>query len=190
MLFRSREEESRGESKSIDAGASCADAATQRSAQQTSQPAPARRKPRPPKQLCEESEAVAEFPVIGGGVWWLPGWKADEWSEVFTGVDVPSEVNKALQWLRDNPSKRKTHRGMLRFLNQWIERAQNDAGRRQAGRGQSDWQNHEQRREDSNAAAIAAVRAKYQSHQQHARIDGDSDGGAGTRRSSAGALFE
>ena len=175
--------------KHTDAGASCADVATQRPAQQVNPPAPPKRKPRPPKQLCEESEAVAEFPVVGGGVWWLPGWKADEWTEVFTGVDVPSEVNKALQWLRDNPAKRKTHRGMLRFLNQWIERAQNDAGRRQAGR-QADWQNHEQRRENSNAAAIAAVRAKYQSHQQHARIDGDSDGGAGTRRSSAGALFE
>ena len=169
-----REEKRREETEYIDAIASCADAATQRSAQQASPSTPAKRKPRPPKQLCEESEAVAEFPVVGGGVWWLPEWKADEWSEVFTGVDVPSEVNKALQWLRDNPSKRKTHGGMLRFLNQWIERAQNDAGRRQAGRGQSDWQNHEQRRENSNAAAIAAVRAKYQLQQQHARIDSDS----------------
>ena len=185
-----REEESREDNKHTDAGASCADAASQRPAQQTSPPTPAKRKPRPPRQLCEESEAVAEFPVVGGGVWWLPGWKADEWSEVFTGVDVPSEVNKALQWLRDNPVKRKTHRGMLRFLNQWIERAQNDAGRRQAGRGQSDWQNHEQRRENSNAAAIAAVRAKYQLQQQHARIDGDSDGGRAVGRGSAGALFE
>ena len=157
---RTRGEERRVDNKHTDAGASCADAASQGSAQQTSPPAPAKRKPRPLRQLCEESEAVAEFPVVGGGVWWLPGWKADEWAEVFTGVDVPSEVNKALQWLRDNPSKRKTHRGMLRFLNQWIERAQNDAGRRQAGRGQGDWQNHEQRRENSNAAAIAAVRAK------------------------------
>ena len=185
-----REEKSREENEYIDAIASCADAAAQRSAQQPSPAVPGKRKPRPPKQLCQESEAVAEFPVVGGGVWWLPGWKADEWREVFTGVDVPSEVNKALQWLRDNPSKRKTHGGMLRFLNQWIERAQNDAGRRQAGRGQGDWQNHEQRRENSNAAAIAAVRAKYQSHQQHARIDGDSDGGRAAGRGSAGALFE
>ena len=190
VTSNAREEESRGESKSIDAGASCADAASQRSAQHASPMTPAKRKPRPPRQLCEESEAVAEFPVVGNGVWWLPGWKADEWREVFTGVDVPAEVNKALQWLRDNPSKRKTHRGMLRFLNQWIERAQNDAGRRQAGRGQGDWQNHEQRRENSNAAAIAAVRAKYQSHQQHARIDSNSDGGRAAGRGAAGALFE
>ena len=45
-----RGEERRVDNKHTDAGASCADAASQRSAQQTSPPKPAKRKPRPPKQ--------------------------------------------------------------------------------------------------------------------------------------------
>jgi hypothetical protein len=46
----------------------------------------------------------------------------------FPGVDVPAEYLKADSWLAANPTKRKTPRGMPKFLNGWMERAQNRGG--------------------------------------------------------------
>lgn len=57
--------------------------------------------------------------------WFLTESKFDEWVATFPGVDVLAECRKASQWLRDNPTKRKTARGMTRFLFSWLERNQN-----------------------------------------------------------------
>ena len=43
----------------------------------------------------------------------------------FPGVDVTAEYTKAAAWLSANPAKRKTARGMAKFLFGWCERAQN-----------------------------------------------------------------
>lgn len=64
----------------------------------------------------------------GQARWVLPEGKAEEWATTYPGVDVPSELRAARQWLIDNPSRRKTSRGMLRFLNSWLERRQNRGG--------------------------------------------------------------
>lgn len=74
---------------------------------------------------------VHTFPTVGDNADWpLQESKLHEWIDAFPGVDVPAECLKALQWCRDNPSRRKTYGGMSRFLNQWLSRAQNDAGNR------------------------------------------------------------
>lgn len=70
---------------------------------------------------------VMVFPCVGKGPnsWGLSESKLAEYRETFPGVDVLSECRKALQWCVDNPSRRKTARGMPAFLNRWLERAQN-----------------------------------------------------------------
>lgn len=70
---------------------------------------------------------VMVFPCVGKGPnsWGLSESKLAEYREAFPGVDVLSECRKALQWCVDNPSRRKTARGMPAFLNRWLERAQN-----------------------------------------------------------------
>jgi len=55
--------------------------------------------------------------------WDLDSKKVDEWQESFPGIDIPNECKKALQWIRDNPTKRKTARGMPKFLGGWLSRA-------------------------------------------------------------------
>lgn len=90
---------------------------------------------------------VLLFPVVGGkrrggpAEWPLTATKLAEYVESFPGVDVALEVKMALQWCRDNPTKRKTLRGMPAFLTRWLAKAQNDAGWRQPanrlGRGQA-----------------------------------------------------
>lgn len=80
----------------------------------------------PSKETASE-QPVMVFPCVGKGPaeWPLYSGKLAEYGEAYPGVDVQSECRRALQWIRDNPSKRKTFNGMPRFLNSWIEREQN-----------------------------------------------------------------
>ncbi len=63
------------------------------------------------------------FPLRSGSHWELPPEKLQEWQETYWPELVDRELPKALQWLRDNPVRRKTARGMTRFLGQWLSRA-------------------------------------------------------------------
>jgi hypothetical protein len=49
-------------------------------------------------------------------------------SEAFSGVNVPLEIAKAAAWEKMNPSKRKTHAGIGKFLSGWMTRVQNSGG--------------------------------------------------------------
>lgn len=42
-------------------------------------------------------------------------------------VDIVAQAKKAKAWLHANPSKKKTRRGMKKFLNNWLANAQKDA---------------------------------------------------------------
>lgn len=55
--------------------------------------------------------------------WTLPAGKLSEWADTWPNVDIEAELIKARQWLDDNPNRRKTANGMLRFLSGWISRA-------------------------------------------------------------------
>lgn len=87
--------------------------------------------PEPAEDAAPAIPPVLTFPTNGTGAkeWHLSAAKLAEYAEAFPGIDVLAECRKALQWIRDNPSKRKTPRGMPAFLGKWLGRAQNDAGR-------------------------------------------------------------
>ena len=63
--------------------------------------------------------------------------KAAEYRATFSGVDVDAELAKAAQWLRDNPSRRKTTKGLPRYLFAWLERAQNRGAGTSPAQGQA-----------------------------------------------------
>jgi hypothetical protein len=68
------------------------------------------------------------FPVCGKSPskeWPLPVSKLAEYRESFPGVNIDQELRKAVQWCRDNPTKRKTAAGIQRFISSWLGRAQN-----------------------------------------------------------------
>ena len=58
-----------------------------------------------------------EFPILKN--------KVKEWVETYPGVDVPRTLKEIRQWCLDNPSKRKTERGMHAFVGRWMAREQN-----------------------------------------------------------------
>lgn len=64
--------------------------------------------------------------------------KIDEWTELFPAVDVIQELRKMKAWLNDNPSRRKTKRGILRFCSSWLSREQDKGGAYRRGREKND----------------------------------------------------
>lgn len=54
--------------------------------------------------------------------------KVLEWAELYPAVDVFGELRKMKGWLDANPTKRKTKRGIARFINGWLSREQDKGG--------------------------------------------------------------
>jgi hypothetical protein len=83
-----------------------------------------------PNGLHAEAPPIGTLPCVGAKKSWpLYQAKVDEWQATYPGVNVVDSLRRARQWLVDNPAKRKTHKGMQRFLNAWLSREQNEGGR-------------------------------------------------------------
>ena len=50
------------------------------------------------------------------------------WKELYPNVDIVQELRKMKGWLNSNPTRRKTKKGILKFVNSWLAREQ-DKGR-------------------------------------------------------------
>lgn len=48
----------------------------------------------------------------------------NEYEELYPNVDIMQELRKMKGWLNANPTKRKTKRGIKRFINSWLSREQ------------------------------------------------------------------
>lgn len=52
----------------------------------------------------------------------------DEWSRLYPAVDVRQELRKMAGWCTANPRRRKTKRGILKFITGWLAREQDRGG--------------------------------------------------------------
>ncbi len=111
ILEERRGEEIRGEEKRVDVCAeSCESAGS------------------PPDSVC------MVFQCDGSpSTWKLMQSRVSKLQALFPSLDVLLECRKALQYVEDTPSKRKTASGMPRFLTGWMTRAQNWTGNSRAG---------------------------------------------------------
>jgi len=57
-----------------------------------------------------------EYPVLQAQV--------DEWAEAYPAVDVMQELREMRQWCLANLKRRKTRRGVLKFITGWLAREQ------------------------------------------------------------------
>jgi hypothetical protein len=88
----------------------------------------------PSAKSPEPAPGFQPFPVTGGSrEWILPASKLTEWRAAFESLDVAAELRRARQWLVDNPSRRKTSKGMTRFCNSWLSREQDNGRGHRAG---------------------------------------------------------
>ena len=68
--------------------------------------------------------AVLCFPTDGPVHYWdLTQPQIDDWAQSFPKLDVLSECRKALAWIQASPERKKTAKGMPRFLVAWLGRS-------------------------------------------------------------------
>ncbi len=70
-------------------------------------------------------EVVLTFPVVGDAEcpeFHIRQGLVDEFQVDFPGVDVVEQFRAAFRWVKASPERRKTARGMRKFLHGWIER--------------------------------------------------------------------
>ena len=100
--------------------------------------------------ICQEPEAPDRKKAIyltlnDKSEYWIYGDQVEQWSQLFPAVDVMQELRKMKSWLDSNPSRRKTKKGILRFVNGWLSKEQ-DKGRVEPRKPIKDNNNFERRR--------------------------------------------
>lgn len=84
--------------------------------------------------ICSESDKSA--PNLSGiliqlndkNFYNVPLDKIALWKETYPAVDIEQELKKMAAWSDSNPTKRKTRKGIERFINNWLSRTQDNGG--------------------------------------------------------------
>ena len=78
-----------------------------------------------PAEQATEPEADVAAIILNDGTEWKPT-KAlfEEYKRLYPNVDVKQQFNVMRGWCISNPSKRKTKKGVTRFVNSWLSREQ------------------------------------------------------------------
>lgn len=77
-------------------------------------------------QSASEPEAETAVLILNDGSGWRPTVKDyEEWCKVYPNVDVFHELERMRQWCLSNPTKRKTIKGIRRFVTTWLDGEQN-----------------------------------------------------------------
>ncbi len=94
--------------------------------------------PRGDSKPTDASPTAFEFKVVGvdGAIFRLSEAQVAEWAALFPALDVRQEMRNALAWVLANPGRRKTARGMPKFLVSWLTRS-NDRGHNASGANRS-----------------------------------------------------
>ena len=84
-------------------------------------------------EYCSEPQGDSEPPVItlplnDGSEYPISQEQCQEWAGLYPAVDVIQQLRNMRGWLDSNPSRRKTRKGVLRFITGWLSREQ-DRGR-------------------------------------------------------------
>lgn len=83
---------------------------------------------------CSEQTSFASEPDTGlpplilkdGSRFHISENHLNEFMDAYPGVDVRDQIMKMSQWLKTNPTKRKTKNGIMRFINSWIARSERE----------------------------------------------------------------
>lgn len=81
-----------------------------------------------------EPEADVAALILNDGTEWKPAEALfAEYVRLYPNVDVKQQFNEMRSWCLSNPTKRKTPRGIKRFINSWLAREQDKGGRNSVG---------------------------------------------------------
>lgn len=82
-----------------------------------------------PEQTSFASEQATGLPPLilkDGSRFHISENHLNEFVDAYPGVDVRDQIMKMSQWLKVNPTKRKTKNGIMRFINSWIARSERE----------------------------------------------------------------
>lgn len=79
-------------------------------------------------QMEEAEPPVISFPLNDGTDYPIIQSVIDKWAEIYPAVDIIKELRKMKGWLIGNPTKKKTKRGIGKFINNWLSNAQDNGG--------------------------------------------------------------
>ena len=68
------------------------------------------------------------FPLNDGAEHVVTTQDRDHWAALYPAVDVDQELRSMLAWLEANPSRRKTPKGIKRFITNWLSKRQDRGG--------------------------------------------------------------
>lgn len=89
--------------------------------------------PTSPEPAKAAPVAVIGLPTVSDGDFPIVEADVVEWATAYPGVDVRQQLAAMRSWLIANPTRRKTKRGMRKFVVAWLDRRQN-AGASHASR--------------------------------------------------------
>ncbi len=79
--------------------------------------------------LADDSPEIIRLPLAGGGEAVVRQRLLDQLAPLYPAVNVPAQLRAMRGWLLGNPTKRKTSRGVMRFVVTWLAREQDRGGR-------------------------------------------------------------
>ena len=71
-----------------------------------------------------------ELILVDNTMFEVPVSDVEMWEKAFPAVNIKQELFAMNAWLNSNPTKRKTRRGIKRFINSWLSRVQDKGGSR------------------------------------------------------------
>lgn len=101
--------------------------------------------PLPPPVETVSGPPVFTIPLNDGSDYPIFEAQVQEWAELYPSVDIMQQLRNMKGWLSGNKTRRKTKRGILKFITGWLAREQ-DRGSRSSGGGfggrqsQTDWE--------------------------------------------------
>ena len=69
-----------------------------------------------------------KIPLNDNSFYEVPIKRLAEWKKAFPSVDVEYQLNRMIVWCNANPKKRKTKRGVERFITNWLGKEQDSGG--------------------------------------------------------------
>lgn len=88
--------------------------------------------PEPDEPAAEPEPPVITLPLNTGKEYPVMAMDVREYKDLYPAVDVEQALRSMRGWLLANPRKRKTARGIRRFISSWLDREQNRGGNMRA----------------------------------------------------------
>lgn len=120
------------------------------------------------KNALHAGRKIPELPLIDkDGIFYPQPEDITLWTETYPAVDVMFELGKMRSWIDANPTKRKTAKGIRKFINGWLGRCQDNGGsHKSAPNGNGAPRDKVAATYERSLANIAAMKAKFREQTQ------------------------